>query len=466
MGAENVTLNSLKKTDFIQNKKLIKKLKTDDKQNFFLDILSFPENQRIIVSTPQNLLIFETIQFTLLEILDIRDLKILQPDNKSKKDDLIDENNCSFYGTRGGTWATIQHFIINFEDYSIETKEIIRKHMPNNWLLNFLVLSTGLIVLAFNKGTLLIFDEPESNENNNENIINDDNNKNDSNKNDNKNIITKPKKRNENANDKKMNNLINNMYNSYTNNNPNSNINDIKKSNNNNIQNDLIEDENQLNAGPISKEKQIFKFKKDLNININIQQESCGFFEISDTCFIGITSEGGLRFFDLISEKNEFIANNYMQGCWANPHSKNSIILIGNKLLCSYRGVTIIDVNKRLIVKQVKSDYINNGILNLKNNTILITGDIILNPKNSQKMKRMGLLSQYVISNIIDVKGKLRYSQSSDIADLDNLSREKELVQISKKEIQLDTTALVTNTMELDEKIVMFSSHEIYVLDK
>ena len=82
------------------------------------------------------------------------------------------------------------------------------------------------------------------------------------------------------------------------------------------------------------------------------------------------------------------------------------------------------------------------------------------------KMKIMGLLSQYVISNIIDVKGKLRYSQSSDIADLDNLSREKELVQISKKEIQLDTTALVTNTMELDEKIVMFSSHEIYVLDK
>ena len=455
MGAANVSLSSLKKTDFIQNKKLLKKIKIENKQNFFLDILSFPENRRIIVSTPQNLLIYETVQFTLLETIDLRDLKILQPDNRFKKDELIDDNNCSFYGTRGGTWATIQHFTLNFDDYSIETKEIVRKHMPNNWLLNFLVLSTGLIVLAFNKGTILIFDEPKPNEEE----INNDNNKNN---NTNKNIITKPKKRNESSqNDKKMNNLINNMYNSYTNKNSNSIINN-EKNNNDNQQDDLIDNEN----GPLSQEKQVFKFKKDLNININIQQESCGFFEVSDTCFIGITSEGGLRFFDLISEQKGFTDSKYMQGCWANPHSKNSIVIIGNKIFCSYKGITIIDANKRLIVKQIKSDFINCGITYLSNFTILITSDIILNQKNTTKIKRFGLLTQYVLSDIIDVKGKLRYSQSSDIPDLDDLAKCKELVLISKKEIQQDVSSLITYTMELNGNIIMFSSHEIDILDK
>ena len=60
---------------------------------------------------------------------------------------------------------------------------------------------------------------------------------------------------------------------------------------------------------------------------------------------------GALRFYDFNETKDEFVVNNYMQGFWANPHSKNSIILLGNKLICAYKGITIIDVNKRLITK-------------------------------------------------------------------------------------------------------------------
>ena len=83
------------------------------------------------------------------------------------------------------------------------------------------------------------------------------------------------------------------------------------------------DDKNKKGLFPIEREKQIFKFNHE--INLNEQQESCGFFEVSDTCFIGITSVGGLRFFDLLESKGEFIVNKYMEGFWANPHSKNSI---------------------------------------------------------------------------------------------------------------------------------------------
>ena len=113
---------------------------------------------------------------------------------------------------------------------------------------------------------------------------------------------------------------------------------------------------------PIENEKQIFKFNNE--IKLIEQQEECGcFFEVSDTCFISLSSIGSLRFYDYDTSKEQFIANNYMQGYWANPHSKNSIILVGNKLICAYKGITIIDVNKRLITQQIKSEYINEGVI-------------------------------------------------------------------------------------------------------
>ena len=102
--------------------------------------------------------------------------------------------------------------------------------MPKYYFLNFFVLSTDLIVLAFNKGTIMIFDEP----------------------------------------------------------------------------NILIEDDKEKIL-PVEKERQLFKFSHE--INLNEQQESCGFFEVSDTCFIGITSMGSLRFYDLNESTGKFTVN-------------------------------------------------------------------------------------------------------------------------------------------------------------
>ena len=136
---------------------------------------------------------------------------------------------------------------------------------------------------------------------------------------------------------------------------------------------------------PIEKEKQIFKFNNEIKL-IEQQEECVGFFEVSDTCFISLSSIGSLRFYDYDTSKEQFIANNYMQGYWANPHSKNSIILVGNKLICAYKGITIIDVNKRLITQQIKSEYINEGIIYLKNETTIIHFDIEIGNFQNQKL--------------------------------------------------------------------------------
>ena len=215
--------------------------------------------------------------------------------------------------------------------------------MPKYYFLNFFPLSTNLIVIAFNKGTIMIFDEPNISENNE---CNDNNSLIDSNIN----------------ND---NNYINNINNGYKF------VKNKKKKNSN-------DNKSYYKKYPIEKERQLFKFKNE--IVMEEQQESCGFFEVSDTCFIGITSMGGLRFYDYLENKNEFVVNNYMQGFWANPHSKNSIVLLGNKLICVYKGITIIDVNKRLITKHIKSDNINGGIIYLRNETILLVSDYVINP--------------------------------------------------------------------------------------
>ena len=213
----------------------------------------------------------------------------------------------------------------------------------------------------------------------------------------------------------------------------------------------------------IQKERQIFKFKNEKNLNE--QQESCGFFEISDTCFIAITSLGGLRFFDFLENKNEYIVSNYMQGFWANPHSKNSIILLGNKLICAYKGITIIDVNKRLVTQQIKSENINGGLIHLKNETILLVSDYAIN-LNTKNMKKVILLSQYIITEEkINEKGKKLFDQYNySSGDLDGFSKEKTLTLISEKSIPQTECNLITNSIEYLNKIIIFSSHEINIV--
>ena len=444
----NVNLTSVKKENLINTKSVTNKLKTSNKINFFLDMLAFPEEEKLLVSASQNLMVFESITFKLIKTLEITDLKVLQKIDSIKNE--VDRTY-SFLASKGGSWAYIYLFEINFNDYTINTKEIIRKHMPKHYFLNFCKLSTNMIVIAFNKGTILIFNEPKNifeNEDNNliddeDDIINNETNNNINNNNYINNI--------NNANNYINNNSINN--NNYFNNN-NSNANGDNNNNDNN--------NNQKN-GPIEKEKQLFKFKNETIMND--QQESCGFFEVSDTCFIGITSMGALRFYDYIESKDEFVVNNYMQGFWANPHSKNSIILLGNKLICAYKGITIIDVNKRLITQQIKSENINGGIIYLKNETILLVSDYVINLK-TKNMKRVILLSQYIVTeekeNEYGKKLFEQYNYSS--GDLDGFSKEKSLTLVSEKSIPQTESNLITNSIEYLNKIITFSSQEINII--
>jgi hypothetical protein len=390
----NVIMSTVKKENLINTKSVTKKIKTSNNINFFYDILTFPEEEKILVSTPKNLMIFESITFKLIQTLEIKNLKILQKlyKNKSYYDD-EQERIYSFYASKEESYASIILLTINFNDYTIDTKEIIKKHMPKYYFLNFFVLSTNLIIIGFNKGTIMIFEEP--------NILIDEDN----------------------------------------------------------------DDKNKKGLFPIEREKQIFKFNHE--INLNEQQESCGFFEVSDTCFIGITSVGGLRFFDLLESKGEFIVNKYMEGFWANPHSKNSIILLGNKLICAYKDITIIDVNKRLIIQQIKSDNINVGILNLKDETILLVSDYVIN-NNTKNMKRVILLSQYIITEeLIDEKGNKSFSQYIySSGDLEGLSNARTLTLIAKKEIPQTECNIITNCIEYMNKIITFSSQEINIIQQ
>ena len=397
----NVIMNSIKKENLINTKSVTNRLKTTNNINFFYDMIPFPEEEKIIVSTPKQLMIFESIAFKLIHTLEIKNLKILQNLPKSKSY----MNNpkahiYSFYASKEGSSTSIILLTINFNDFTIKTKEIIRKHMPKYYFLNFFVLSSDLIVIAFNKGTLMIFD--------NRNILLD----------------------NDEENDDK-NNKIDNIDN--------------------------------IGKYPIEKESQIFKYGHE--VKLNEQQEACGFFEISDTCFIGITSMGGLRFYDLIESKGKFIVNKYMEGYWANPHSKNSIIILGNKLICAYKDITIIDANKRLIIHQIKSDNINVGIINLQNESILLVSDYVIN-NNTKNMKRIILLSQYIITQeSLDEDGEKSYNQYNfSSGDFEGLTNAKNLSLISKKTIPQTECNIITNCIEYLNKIITFSSQEINII--
>ena len=397
----NVIMNSVKKENLINTKSVTNRLKTTNNINFFYDMIPFPEEEKIIVSTPKQLMIFESIAFKLIHTLEIKNLKILQNLPKSKSY----MNNpkahiYSFYASKEGSSTSIILLTINFNDFTIETKEIIRKHMPKYYFLNFFVLSSDLIVIAFNKGTLMIFD--------NRNILIDDDEENDD-----------------------KNNKIDNLDN--------------------------------IGKYPIEKESQIFKYGHE--VKLNEQQEACGFFEISDTCFIGITSMGGLRFYDLIESKGKFIVNKYMEGYWANPHSKNSIIILGNKLICAYKDITIIDANKRLIIHQIKSDNINVGIINLQNESILLVSDYVIN-NNTKNMKRIILLSQYIITQeSLDEDGEKSYNQYNfSSGDFEGLTNAKNLSLISKKTIPQTECNIITNCIEYLNKIITFSSQEINII--
>ena len=386
MGNNNyVKCELMKRENLINTKSITKRIQA---KNFFYDMLTFPEEEKIIISTKQNLLLFETLEFKLIQTIEIKNLKILQHSHKKpkNKNDRINY----FYASKEENYALILLISINFRDYTIEKKEIIKKYMPKYYFLNFYILSTNLIIVGFNKGVITIFEEPD--------ILN------------------------------------------------------------------LNSDNKELKL-PIEKEKQIFKFNHE--INLIEQQEECGFFEISDTCFISITSIGSLRFYDFIKEKEKFIVNNYMEGYWANPHSKNSIILIGNKLICAYKGITIIDVNKRLITQQIKNEYINEGIIYLTNETILLISDYVVNINNNNNIKRKILLSQYIITEEkLDEKGNKslkEYNYSS--GDLEGLSNEKSLTLISKKEISQVESSIIINCVEYLNKIIIFSSKEIDVIE-
>ena len=400
----NVIMNSVKKENLINTKSVTNRLKTTNNINFFYDMLPFPEEEKIIVSTPKQLMIFESIAFKLIHTLEIKNLKILQNLPKSKSY----MNNpkahiYSFYASKEGSSTSIILLTINFNDFTIETKEIIRKHMPKYYFLNFFVLSSDLIVIAFNKGTLMIFD--------NRNILIDDDEENDD-----------------------KNNKVDN-----------------------------IDNLDNIGKYPIEKESQIFKYGHE--VKLNEQQEACGFFEISDTCFIGITSMGGLRFYDLIESKGKFIVNKYMEGYWANPHSKNSIIILGNKLICAYKDITIIDANKRLIIHQIKSDNINVGIINLQNESILLVSDYVIN-NNTKNMKRIILLSQYIITQeSLDEDGEKSYNQYNfSSGDFEGLTNAKNLSLISKKTIPQTECNIITNCIEYLNKIITFSSQEINII--
>ena len=436
----NINFKSVSKENLINKKSVTNRIKTSNNINFFLDILTFPEEEKILVSSTQSLMIFESLTFKLIQTLEIKNMKILQKINKNKRGiKYVEDKIYSFYGSKGGSWACIQLIEINFNDFTISTKEIIRKHMPKYYFINFFELSNNFIIIAFNKGTIMIFDEP--------NIINE--------------SITD----NNIVNDINNNNYINNINNNndLINNNFNNNhfINNEQK---NNIEENTVKDKiYNYKKSPIEKERQIFKFKNETILNE--QQESCGFFEVSDTCFIAITSMGSLRFYDFIENKNEYIVSNYMQGFWANPHSKNSIILLGNKLICAYKGITIIDVNKRLITQQIKSENINGGIIYLKNETILLVSDYVIN-LNTKNMKRVILLSQYIITEEkINKEGKKLFSQYNySSGDLDGFSKEKTLTLVSEKSIPQTECNLITNSIEYLNKIITFSSQEINII--
>ena len=111
----NVTMKSVKKENLIDTKNVTNKIKNSNNINFFFDLL----------------MIFESITFKLLHTLEIKNLKVLQNINRNKRGNYKknkEERIYSFYASKGGSWASITLISINFNDYTVDTKEIIRKH--------------------------------------------------------------------------------------------------------------------------------------------------------------------------------------------------------------------------------------------------------------------------------------------------------------------------------------------------
>ncbi len=105
----NVIMSTVKKENLINTKSVTKKIKTSNNINFFYD----------------------TITFKLIQTLEIKNLKIHQKihNNKSYYDD-EQERTYSFYASKEESYASIILLTINFNDYTIDTKEIIKKHVP------------------------------------------------------------------------------------------------------------------------------------------------------------------------------------------------------------------------------------------------------------------------------------------------------------------------------------------------
>ena len=146
----NVNISPLIKQNLINKKTITNKVKLANNINFFLDMLVFPEEEKMIVSTPQSLMIFESTTFQLIQTLEITNLNVLQNINNNKNNikNGIDRTY-SFFASKGGSWACVYLCKIDFNDYTFFTQEIIRKHMPKYCFLNFFELSTNLIVIAF-----------------------------------------------------------------------------------------------------------------------------------------------------------------------------------------------------------------------------------------------------------------------------------------------------------------------------
>ena len=81
----NINFKSVAKENLINKKSVTNRIKTSNNINFFLDILTFPEEEKILVSSTQSLMIFESLTFKLIQTLEIKNMKILQKINKNKR---------------------------------------------------------------------------------------------------------------------------------------------------------------------------------------------------------------------------------------------------------------------------------------------------------------------------------------------------------------------------------------------
>ena len=72
MGNNNyVKCELMKRENLINTKSITKRIQA---KNFFYDMLTFPEEEKIIISTKQNLLLFETLEFKLIQTIEIKNL--------------------------------------------------------------------------------------------------------------------------------------------------------------------------------------------------------------------------------------------------------------------------------------------------------------------------------------------------------------------------------------------------------